>query len=105
MSRLRPVLITFALPMVYVAALYLATRPSKPVYALGAPTVMTVTEKPGPAILHAPEVVYPPQAVRDRVEGSVILKVTVPVSGPARLRQAAIDNARQWQFEAKAQET
>jgi hypothetical protein len=29
----------------------------------------------------------------------------VPVSGPAPLRQAAVDNVRRWQFEPKAQET
>lgn len=115
MSRLRWASMTFALPLIYLATLYLATRPPKAVYVFANPTVMTVSDKGGPAILHAPDVVYPPRALRDRVEGSVTLRVTVgadggvtkavPVSGPPPLRQAAVDNVRQWQFEAKAQET
>src|SRR5450759_1737956 len=115
MSRLRWLTITLALPLAYLAVLYLATRPPKPIYTFAQHTVMTVTGKGGPAILHAPPVVYPPQALRDRVEGSVVLTVTiaadgtvtraVPISGPKPLRQAAVDNVRQWQFEAKAQET
>ena len=115
MARLRWVTITLALPLVYVAVLYLATRPPKPEYKFRQHTVMTVTDKGGPAILHAPPAIYPPQALRARIEGSVILKVTiaadgtvaraVPISGPRPLRQAAADNVRQWQFEAKAQET
>ena len=85
-------------------------------YVFANPTVMTVSDKGGPAILHSPDAVYPAQALRDRVEGRVTLKVTVgadgtvthadsAVSGPKALRQAAVDNVRQWQFEAKAQET
>ena len=115
MARLRWVSITIALPLVYLVLLYQATRPPKPVYVFANPTVMTVTDKGGPAILHSPDVVYPPQALRDRVEGRVTLKVTigadgtvaqaVAVSGPKALWQAAVDNVRQWQFEAKAQET
>jgi TonB family protein len=60
-------------------------------------------------------VVYPPQALRRRVEGTVTVEVTVaadgtvaravPVSGPEPLRQAAAANVLQWQFEAKAQQT
>src|ERR1035437_567972 len=115
MSRLRWLTITLAPPLVYLAVLYQATRPPRPIYTLAQHTVMTVTGEAGPAILHAPPVVYPPQALRDRVEGSVVLTVTiaadgtvtraVPISGPEPLRQAAADNVRQWQFEAKAQET
>lgn len=107
--------ITYALPLVYIVVLFVANRPTKPVYTLANPTVMTVTDKGGPPILHAPEIIYPPQALRDRVEGSVVLKVTIatdgtvahaePLSGPASLVQAAVDNVGQWQFEAKAQET
>jgi TonB family protein len=115
MARLRWVAITLAPPLLYVMVLYLATRPPKPVYTFPARTVMTVSDQGGPAALHAPPAIYPPQALRAKVEGSVALEVTiaadgtvaraVPVSGPAPLRQAAIDNVRQWQFEAKAQET
>ena len=81
MARLRWVSITIALPLVYVVLLYQATRPEKPVYVFANPTVMTVTDKGGPAILHSPDVVYPPQALRDRVEGRVTLKVTVGADG------------------------
>ena len=115
MSRLRWLTITLALPLAYLAVLYLATRPPKPIYTFAQHTVMTVTDKGGPAILHAPPAIYPPQALRDRVEGSVILKVTIaadgtvaramPISGPEPLRQAAVDNVRHWQFEAGARET
>ncbi|MCX6626457.1 MAG: TonB family protein [Candidatus Solibacter sp.] len=115
MKRLRWLTITLAPPLVYLAVLYQATRPPKAVYAFANPTVMTVTDKGGPAILHMPDAVYPAQALRERVEGSVTLKIAiaadgtvaraVPVSGPEPLRQAAADNVRQWQFEAEAQET
>src|SRR5438477_2767523 len=113
MARLRWVSITIAPPLVYLGLLYQATRPPNAVYVFANPTVMTVSDKGGPAILHSPDAVYPEQALQDRVEGRVTLKVTVgpdgtvthavPVSGPKALRQAAMDNVRQWQFEAKAQ--
>ena len=96
-------------------ALFLTAHPPKAVYQFAEPTVMTVSDKGGPVILHAPPPIYPPEALHDRVEGSVTLKVTIAadgtvartavVSGPEPLRQAAMENVRQWQFEAKAQET
>ena len=89
MARLRWVAITIALPLVYLVLLYRATRPPKPVYVFANPTVMTVTDKGGPAILHSPDVVYPPQALRDRVEGRVTLKVTVGADGTVA-RAAAV---------------
>src|SRR5437763_12370404 len=102
MSRLRWALLTFGLPLMYLAALCVAARPEKPEYVLPGRTVMTVTDKGGPAILHAPEAIYPAQALRDGVEGSVVANVTiaadgtvagaVPVSGPEALRQPAVDN-------------
>src|SRR6516165_7889550 len=109
MARLRWVSITIALPLLYLALLYQSTRPPKAVYVFANPTVMTVSDKGGPAILHSPDAVYPEQALHDRLEGRVTLKVTVgpegtvtraiPVSGPKALHQAAVDNVRQWQFE------
>jgi TonB family protein len=112
MSRVRWLAITLALPLAYLVVVYRATRPPRAKYAFRNPTVMTVTDHGGPAILHAPPVVYPPQALRDRVEGSVTLDVTVaadgtvtratPFSGPKPLWQAAAGNVRQWQFEAGA---
>jgi len=108
-------MITLAPPAIYLALLIVATRPEAPEYVLPGPTVMTVSDKGGPVVLHGPEAVYPAQALRDRIEGSVGLKVTVaddgtvtsavPISGPAPLRQAAAENVRRWQFEPKAVET
>jgi TonB family protein len=115
MSRVRWLAMTFALPLVYLAVLYWATRPTKAVYVFANPTSMTVSDSAGPPVLHAPPAVYPPEALRRRVEGSVTLRVAicadgtvaraVPVSGPQSLRRAAVDSVTQWQFEAKAQET
>jgi TonB family protein len=75
-------------------------------------TVMTVTDQGGPAVLHAHDPEYPPDALRDRVEGSVKVKVTIApdgsvadaaaLSGPQSLRQAAIAAVRRWQFAANA---
>ena len=56
---------TVLLPMLYVAAVYVATRRPKPVYAFADPTVLTVTEQPGPAVLHAPEPIYPAEAAKN----------------------------------------
>src|ERR1035441_63426 len=104
MRRLRWLTFTLALPLVYVVVLYQATRPPKPVYTFPQHTVMTVTDKGGPAILHAPPAIYPPQALRAKVEGSVILQVAiaadgtvaraVAISGPEPLRRAPPANAR-----------
>jgi TonB family protein len=118
MANLRRLTIAFAPPLVYAAVLivlFLTEHPPKAVYQFAEPTVMTVSDKGGPLILHAPPPIYPPEALHDRVEGSVTLKVTiaadgtvaraVPVTGPQPLRQAAIENVRQWQFEAKAQDS
>jgi len=103
------------LPLAYAGAVYVATRPPKPIYTLANKTVMTVTADSGPAILQRRQPEYPAQARRDGVEGSVVLKVAigadgsvksaVPVRGPEPLRQAAIDSVRRWQFEPKAAET
>ena len=106
---------TIVLPLVYVVVLYVATRPPKPTYVFATPSVMTVSDKGGPPVMHATPVVYPPQALHARVEGKVVLKVSISgdgtvkqaeaISGPEALRKAGVDNVRQWQFEAKAQET
>jgi TonB family protein len=115
MSRLRWLATTIALPLVYIVVLYVATRPPKATYVFANPTVMTVSDKGGPPVMHAPPVVYPAQALHARVEGKVVLKVSIAgdgtvrqaeaISGPEPLRKAAVDNVRQWQFEAKEQET
>jgi len=89
--------------------------PEKPEYVAASPTVMTVSEKAGTAVLHMPEPIYPEQALRESVEGTVKLKVVVndegmavnvtPVSGPELLRAAAVDAVHRWQFEGKEAET
>jgi TonB family protein len=114
MARLRWLMGTFALPLAYIAVLYVATRPPQATYVFATPTAMTVTDRGGPPVMHAPPVIYPPQTLRARVEGRVVLKISiagdgtvrqaVAISGPEPLRNAAVDNVRQWQFEAKAQE-
>src|SRR5258708_38079507 len=111
MTRVRRVFTTSAPPLLYLVLIFLGTRPPKAVYKYATPTVMTVTDHGGTTVLHSPPVVYPPQALRAGVEGSVTLQVAiaadgtvtqaVPVSGPVPLRQAAVDNVRQWLFEAK----
>jgi len=115
MKRLLWTGMTFGLPAVYVALIVVSSWPEKPEYVAANPTVMTVSEKAGAAVLHMPEPIYPEQAQRESVEGTVKLKVIVnddgtavsvtPVSGPELLRAAAVDAVHRWQFEGKAAET
>jgi protein TonB len=52
--------------------------------------------------------IYPPQARESRVSGSVVLKATIDkegtvkdvsvMSGPALLRDAAVDAVKQWRY-------
>jgi TonB family protein len=115
MARLRWLLLTLGPPLIYLVPVYLATRPAEVPHKFANPTVMTVSEDGGPAMLHAPPAVYPLQALLQRVEGRVTLEVGIAadgtvvraraIAGPAVLREAAIGNVWQWQFEAKAQET
>ena len=107
--------VTFGLPAVYLALVIVFSWPEKPEYVAANPTVMTVSEKAGAAVLHMPEPIYPEQALRESVEGTVKLKVVVdadgvagkvtPVAGPELLRGAAVDAVHRWQFEGKAAET
>jgi TonB family protein len=115
MRKARWIAVTFVLPLLYAVVVFVATRHPKPVYAFADPTVMTVTDKPGPAIFHAPDPIYPRQALRDGVEGRVKFKVTIAadgtvaraarLSGPKPLADAALASVMQYQFEAKAGET
>jgi general secretion pathway protein A len=62
-----------------------------------------------PKLVSSPSPVYPPNALRERVQGIVVLDVLIDetgkvadmkvVSGPAALRQAAIDALRTWKYE------
>ena len=112
MRRPRWLLLTFALPLVYTVILFWAARPAPPIYTLPGRIVMDVTAPAGPAALHTVDPIYPPAALRQKLEGTVKLQVTiaadgsvtsaVPLSGPAQLREAAVAAVRQWQFAAKA---
>src|SRR6266849_6810989 len=115
MRQARWIAVTFVLPLLYAAVVSVATRHPKPVYAFADPTVMTVSDKPGPPIYHAPDPIYPAQALRDKIEGPVKVKITIAadgtvaranvVSGPAPLVAAALASVREYQFEAKPAET
>jgi TonB family protein len=110
MHRARSIAVTLLPPLLYALAVFVTTRKPKPVYAFADPTVITVSEKAGPAVYHAPEAVYPQQALRNRVAGSVTFKVTIAadgsvaradvVRGPVPLVAAALAAMRQYQFEA-----
>ena len=115
MARARWLLLTFVLPLVWVVFVYWGTRPDPPVYTLPGRIVMDVTATGGSGALHTVEPIYPPGALRNKVEGTVKLKVTIaadgtvsaaiPVAGPAIFRDAAIASVRQWQYAAGALES
>lgn len=115
MRRLRLLSVSVGLPLAFLAAVFWAMLPERPQYVLAAPTVVTVTDKGGPALLHAPETIYPAQALHDRVEGMVTLHIQIDsagrvakaeaVSGPAALVRAATDAVMQYQYVAEATET
>jgi len=112
MVKARWLLVTIGLPALYLALVVIFNLPEKPEYWLKDRTVMTVSEKAGPVILDMPGPIYPPQALRDSVEGNVTVQVVVdaegavtsatPIAGPAILRDAAADAVRRWRFEGKA---
>jgi TonB family protein len=114
-KRARLVARSAGIPLLFIAAAYWAMRPEPPQYVMAAKTVMTVTEKAGPTLLYAPDPIYPAQAVRDRVEGTVKVHVKIdskgrvvkaePLSGPAILHQSAIDAAMHSQYAKEAAET
>jgi TonB family protein len=114
-KRVRLVARSAGLPLVFIAAVYWAMRPEPPQYVFAAKTVMTVTEKAGPALLYSPDPIYPAQALRDRIEGTVKLHVKIdskgrvvkaePLSGPTTLHQAAIEAAMHSQYAPEATET
>jgi TonB family protein len=115
MGKVRDLAVSVLLPLLYAATVFVATRLTKPVYAYADPTVFTVTEPAGPAILHTVDPVYPPKAMRDRVEGTVKFQVMIAadgsvahavyLTGPAPLVDAALTAVRQYRFEAKKAET
>lgn len=98
------------LPLAYLAAAIWGFRPPPPGYVLPEPKVVEVTESGVPEVLHSPEPVYPAEALRQRVEGTVRLRVTVDedgrpaavtaLSGPKLLAPAAVEAVRGWQFTA-----
>lgn len=103
-------LIGAGLPAAYLAAAVWILRPPPPKYVTPDSTVVEVTDTGVPEVLHSPAPVYPDEALRRRVEGTVRLRVTIddegrvsdvrPLSGPALLTQAAVDAVHGWQFTA-----
>jgi len=67
--KVRWLAVTFLLPILYAAAAYVVTRHPKSVYVFAKPTEITVSEKATFTIYHAPDPIYPPRALHDRVEG------------------------------------
>ncbi len=76
------------------------------------PRVWAVPESAGtPRVLHRVEPEYPPQALKNRWEGQVVLRITVDTlgavarvelvrsSGYSSLDSAAVAAAQQWRFE------
>jgi TonB family protein len=115
MRRARFLANTLLPPLLYLAVVFVATRKPKPVYAFADPTVVTVAEKAGPVVYHAPEAIYPPEALRHRIDGSVLFRVKIAadgsvdvarvVRGPAPLHAAALAALSQYQFEPIPAET
>ena len=113
LRRAARALIAIGLPLLYAVAVFWATaprpEPQRPdrVYVQTPP--FTVTAKAGPAVLHAPDPIYPAQARRARVQGTVTLEIHIAsdgrvarvavVSGPPLLVPAAVAAVRKWQFE------
>jgi TonB family protein len=74
-----------------------------------------VTDTGAPVLLHSPAPIYPEAALRQHVEGTVRLRVTIDAEGkpakveaedgPRALVAAAVEAVRQWQFSAVAAET
>ncbi|MDE3164343.1 MAG: TonB family protein, partial [Acidobacteriota bacterium] len=87
------------LPVAYLAAVVWGLSPPPPEYAAPEPKVFEVPETGVPEVLHSPAPVYPEEALRRRVEGTVRLRATIDdegrpaavraVGGPELLRAAA----------------
>jgi TonB family protein len=119
-TRIRLSLAASAAALVVAAAV--AAR-SFPLHAVGlrdeaSGTTVGVAAGAEPAAKRAPErklvskvnPAYPPEAKKDKVEGTVLLEITIektgevsnvsPVKGPEPLREAAVAAVRQWRYEA-----
>jgi TonB family protein len=74
-----------------------------------------ITVDPGGTILHRAGVMYPPDAARAGVAGTVVLELSLDasgnvvdarvVSGPEQLRRTALQSALQWHYEATGAKT
>jgi TonB family protein len=108
-------LVTIGIPLVYAVAVFWAMRSPPPKYSAQDSTAVTVKDDGGPAVLHSPDPIYPAAALRNRIEGTVTLRVEVnshgevadveTISGPKELVDAAIEAVRQWQFAATPMRT
>jgi TonB family protein len=94
----------------YLAAAIWGLRPPSPGYVLPEPNVVEVSDTGVPEVLHSPAPVYPEEAIRQRVEGTVRLRAIIdedgrvssvtPLGGPKLLTAAAVEAVRGWQFTA-----
>jgi TonB family protein len=76
---------------------------------------VTVADRGESTVLHAPDPIYPLEALRAGIEGTVTLRVAVdesgaveqiePVGGPQALVPAAVKAVKGWQFVAREMET
>jgi TonB family protein len=107
--------VAIGLPLAYLAGVVCVLRPPPPRYVTHDRTQVTVEDHGESEVLHAPDPIYPPAALRAGIEGTVKLRVEVDasgragridaISGPEPLVQAAIAAVNQWQFVAHAMET
>jgi TonB family protein len=89
-----------------------ATRPAELAIAASGPHVRDASgvevELGGAAVLHREPVIYPKTAAERRIEGTVVVEVTLDargeandarvLSGPAELRKAALKSVLNWHF-------
>jgi TonB family protein len=89
-----------------------ATRPAELAIAASGPHVRDASgvevELGGAAVLHREPVIYPKMAAERRIEGTVVVEVTLDargeasdarvLSGPAELRKAALKSVLNWHF-------
>src|ERR1700683_4862892 len=69
-------------------------------------------QSPALPLVKSPPSAYPAEAVREKIEGKVVIKIAVDssgkvsdakaLSGPPELFQAALESVKQWQFEPPA---
>lgn len=114
LRKIRWIAVSILLPLLFAGGAYVIARRPKPEYKFTRRTTVVTSEKAIFTVYHAPLPIYPPQALRDRIEGSVKFKCTIAadgsiaqaefLSGPAPLVAAALAAVRQYQLDPKAGE-